>query len=276
MPTATRTLTLAPTSTHTAAPETPTATPNHPETVIALKTPQSQESFRSPDGKWQAKIVVRTCLETPTPNDWGYEELRIRNLETEQETLADFQVIGCGGLGAYGLKGYSWSDDSRFFYYTDARQGVPDGCGYWSQPYLAFDTQANKTIRIGGGAISPDEKLLAAWDKNEIVIWDWNRGEIACTPATFQAIRGPIAWSPGGQSLVFLQGANYCPPGDTYLTRLDAPDFKPSFAEKLDVPDFDKVRWQSQEELRLFTFMRGEEWRYVFATKKLEPLTHTP
>ncbi len=274
--TGTQTPTLAPSATFTATPETPTATPNHPETAIAAKTPQAQESFRSPDGKWQAKIVVRACLETPTPDDRGYEELRLRDLGTGQETLADSQVTSCDGLGAYGLKGYFWSDDSRFFYYTDARQGVPDGCGYWATPYLAFDTHTGKTIRIGGGAISPDENFLAAWDKNEIVIWDWQRGEIARTPVKFQAIRGPIAWSPDGQSIAFLQWTNYCPPGDTFLTRLDAPDFKISFAEKLDTPDFDNVRWQSQDELRLFTFMRGQEWRFVFTTKKLEPLAQTP
>lgn len=187
-------------------------------------------------------------------------------------------------MGAYGLQGFFWSDNSRYFYYTKARQGVPDGCGFWERPYLVFDTQTLQTQWLGGGPLSPDKTPLATWHYTplgvtnstvSILIWDLNRGESARHIVDNDLIEGPIAWAPDGNALVFLETENYCPPGGVFLTRLDAPNFQPTLEEKL-TQEFDNLRWDTPTELRLFTFQRGREWRYVFADKKLKEVPRTP
>ena len=145
------TSTAAPTAANQNSP-----TPNYPATITTSKTPQAPALFRSPDGKWQAQVVVYSCSATPAENEMGYDELRIKNLDTGQEVLADSQIQFCGGLGAYGLEGFFWSKDSRRFYYTDARQGVPDGGGNWARPYLFFDTvSGNRNVVAAGITPTP-------------------------------------------------------------------------------------------------------------------------
>jgi hypothetical protein len=106
--------------------------------VIAGSRPVT-ETFPSPDGQWQAEIAVYGCtatqgIESGEMTEYAYELLRLAPQGTGEWRQVDSQLINCGGLGAYGLGGLCWSPDSRYFYYTDARTGVPDGMGEWSQP----------------------------------------------------------------------------------------------------------------------------------------------
>jgi hypothetical protein len=219
------------------------ATPDLAATAVAVKTPSAQEIFRSPDGKWQVHINVRPCLDTPTENDLGYDELRVTNLETGAEILADEQLIYCGGLGAFGFLGYGWSANSRYFYYTSARQGVPDGGGFWLKPYHYLDTETLQTVTLGGAVRSPDEKLLATSQPDAITLWDWNTGKVAR-----YEFDGPtrmlnsLVWSPDGQSLALLRTASSFPPGDSYLTVLELPALHVVYSEKFPEADFQSMR----------------------------------
>ena len=65
-----------------------------------------------------------------SPN--AYEVLKIAPWTVET------QLLYCGGIGASGLEGKFWSPDSRFFYYTNAREGWPDGGYPGSGPFLAL------------------------------------------------------------------------------------------------------------------------------------------
>lgn len=57
-----------------------------------------------------------------------------------------------------------------------------------------------------------------------ITIWDLDRSEVGRIQGLApNAVNGAIAWSPDGQSLVYLQSTFDCAPdyGTTYVTRLD-------------------------------------------------------
>jgi hypothetical protein len=104
------------------------------------------ETFPSPDGQWQVEIVVYDCVATGEEMEHAYELLRFAPADSDEWRQADSQLINCGGLGAFGLGGLCWSPDSRYFYYTPAREGVPDGAGEWSRPVWQLEA-ATGTIR---------------------------------------------------------------------------------------------------------------------------------
>ena len=72
------------------------------------------------------------------------------------------QLISCGGLGAYGLAGSFWSGTSRFYYFTNAAHGVPDGCGYWLPPLLRLDLTDWSITDLGSGTLSPNRLRMAS------------------------------------------------------------------------------------------------------------------
>lgn len=119
------------------APSTPGATetygptPDIAATLVAQVGAELQSSYSSPDGKWRAEIRTYACTELTQEEEYGLHILRIINTQDGSEREAARQLLNCGGLGAAGLGGWFWSTNSRFFYYTDASTGVPDGCGYW-------------------------------------------------------------------------------------------------------------------------------------------------
>lgn len=266
VPSATTAATLTPELTATPAP---VQEPDYAATVVAAKTPQADDVFRSPDGKWTAQVTVRACRQAPEGEEFGYDELYITNTASAKMTRVDSQLQYCGGLGAVGLKGYFWSPNSRYFYYTDARQGVPDGCGYWERPYWYYDTESGQHALVGMGALAQDKARLAAWRDNAIVIWDFSGGEVARNPVeNSDLVRGPIAWASDGTALVYLQTSGQCLTGETTLTRLDGPDWKASARVKLAPPNIDGVVWESKSQVRL---MQGDShaWIYDFSDKTL-------
>lgn len=267
---ATGTPTIRRVLTSTREPTVPT--PDYAATVLPLKTPQMLQVMDSPDGEWQARITVRACLAPLVAYDVGADVLYIKNMKTGEERIADEQVLWCDGVGAGGLKGLFWSENSRYFYYTRARMGVPDGCGYWKPPYSVYDTVANETRVLGSGELSPDNTLLAAWGRNELVIWNLNEGEVARNQIVFQALPGAIAWSPNGKSIAVLQTDRGCLSTESFLTRFDAPDFKPTFSKEFDGFDLGGVVWESATELRLVNSQNNQKWRYSFVSGMLEPI----
>jgi hypothetical protein len=273
----TPTATLKPTASATATPtritETPAVTPNIAATVVAIQQPRLYGSYPSPDSKWRAEVVIYECVKTGGVDENAYEQLKLVQATSRDERLADDQLQYCGGLGAFGLAGLFWSPSSRYFYYTNAREGVPDGCGYWERPTIRLDVTSLNKEYLGAGPRSPEGGKIATWQGQELVVWDINEGEIARAPAVVSdAETGPIAWSPDSRALIYVQFASYCPlSGKSHVVRLDLPELKQTLLLESEKPTFGSVSWNVPDELELFD-ENGKQWRYGFATQQLKPV----
>lgn len=263
------TATFTPRPTATAIP-TIAATPDIAATVIAISEPRIYSSHLSPDGKWRAEVVIYDCVAVGGVDENAYEQLRLIQVDSGVEKIADSQLQYCGGLGAFGLAGLFWSANSRYFYYTNAREGVPDGCGYWERPIIRLDVSNLELKHLGGGSRSPDGTKLATWWGQELVIWDINEGEIARISAmALDAETGAIAWAPDSQALVYVQFASYCPlSGKSYVVRFDLPALEQTLLLESESPTFGNATWAALNELTL-SDENGKEWRYHFTTQEL-------
>jgi len=274
-----------PKATRTASPQpatpAPTPTPDALGTVVASQQP-SVESHPSPDGRWIAEILVYDCVQVSEEQENAYQELRLTEVETGEPVTVDSQFLFCGGLGASGLGGRFWSADSRFFYYTNARTGVPDGCGYFTSPYLRVDTQDFSAEYLGMGSVSPDERKLAVWwegdsevrQNGRLAIWDI-QGEllgIAVLPPPI-VLAGPIAWSPDSRSVAFLTSEGSCPLGLTALGRMQLDMMIPVVILQSADPSFGELSWDAPSLVTL-TDEQGGSWTYNFASREL--LAETP
>jgi len=274
-------------ATQTPAPK-PTVTKTSTPDDVATVQPTVLANYPSPDGKWRVDIIRHDCINYSYPDYMGiiaYEQLKIVNLNNGTEKIVEDQLLNCDGVGAFGFDGLYWSPSNRYFYYSDWREGSPDGgCGnYFALPIYRLDTVTQEIITIGGSHISPDQTKLAFWRKNEIVIWDLDQGEVARVRGLASNIfNGEIAWSPDGQSLVYLQSTFDCAPdyGTTYVTRLDLAKMSQTLLLKFQPPGFGGVSWDGPE---LITLIDGEGklWTYDLITKEtlllgIAALTPTP
>jgi len=270
-PTAASSRTSTPTRTPIPSPTTDLAA-----TVVAAQEPSKYASYLSPDGKWRMDILIYNCVSVDEGGDENaLEQLLLVNLVNGDERVADEQLQFCGGLGAYGFEGRYWSPNSNYFYYTTARQGVPDGCGYWEPPLSRFDIANQQTEFLGMGTRSPDGALIATWDSAEqaLVIRDINGGEIARFPAYANNEQlGPISWSPERQSLTYLQVNSWCPlAGKSYLVEADLLSSTQTILLESEKPTFGMVEWADSDELKLYD-ESGKEWRYDLLTNELTPV----
>ena len=127
---------------------------------------------------------------------------------------------------------------------------------------------------VGGGHASPDKTKLAMWQKNEIVIWDLDQGEVARVQGLERVrFNGEISWSPDGQSLVYLQTEWDCAPdyGKTYLTRLNLSDMSQELLFEHDAPGFGRVSWDTMNQLTLRDG-NNNEWTYNLVSKELKSI----
>jgi len=274
-PSATLSPSPTPVKTATLTPEIPTQTPVIEETIMAAQVPIISNALLSPDRQWRAEVMRFDCIPLADLGEYALERLMLVQ-EGGGDKIADEQLLSCGGLGAFGLEPLFWSPDSRFLYYTDAREGLPDGgCGYWERPVLRLDITdiTNwKVENLGGGPLSPDGSMLATWQGMELVVWDIDNGEIGRAPASTPDLSvGPIAWSPDSQSLVYIQYAPNCLPvsGKSYLVRLDLPELSADILLESEAPSFGGVKWETPGGLRLFD-EKGMEWGYDFITGELQ------
>jgi hypothetical protein len=244
--------------------------------VIATVQPTVLASYPSSDGKWRADIIRYDCVNYTYPDYIGsiaYEQLKIVNLSDGTEKIVEDMLLNCDGLGAFGFDGLYWSPSNRFFYYSDWREGSPDGgCGnYLALPIYRFDTLTQEIITLSGSHISPDQTKLAIWQDDEIIIWDLDQGEVArikgLAPNTHS---GEISWSPDGQSLIYLQSTLDCAPdyGTTYVIRLDLAERSQSLLFKFDSPGFGGISWETPDEITL-TDGEGKLWVYDLRTGEI-------
>lgn len=269
------------------ATETPTSTPDINATVTAIinavmtiSAPRLLASYSSPDNQWRVEIIIYDCvhIEGLDPGFFAdihaYEQLKLVDVRSGATQVLDNQYQSCGGLGAFGLEGRFWSSNSQYFYYTDAREGVPDGlCGYWERSFLRLDITNRSTEFLGMGTLSPDRTKLATWQNSDLVVWSLDEGQMARSPALAPAAtQGPIIWSPDGEALIYLQTDDNCFPfGKSYVVRLDLPELKPELLIGSTDPTFTSVTWDAPSQIKL-SDKDGKVWNYDFVTKDLQPV----
>jgi hypothetical protein len=225
--------------------------------IMAIQEPRLYQTYPSPDSKWQAKVIIYDCIKADgLEAEIAYEQLNLIQAANGEARTVDSQLRFCQGLGAFGLIGRFWSPNSRFFYYSDAREGGPDGgCAYWEPPLFRLDTTLMSKETLGMGSLSPDGKKLATWQGQELVISDIDTGESGRIPAiATDANIGPIAWSPDSQAFVYLQNTSICPSSSdkSYVTRVDLPEFKQTLLLESQTPIYVGVKWDTPGGLRLF------------------------
>ncbi|MDQ3006065.1 MAG: hypothetical protein M3R47_11890 [Chloroflexota bacterium] len=245
-------------------------------TIISTVQPVVLANYPSPDGKWRSEVIRYDCINyayLDYTESIAYEQLKLIDLTDGTEQIIEDQLQNCDGIGGGGLKGLFWSPNNRYFYYTDWREGNPESCGNYAVPLIyRFDTPTQENLTIGGGHISPDQLKLAMWQRNEIVIWDLDQGEVGRVQSlTRVRFNGEISWSPDGQSIVYLQTEWDCAPdyGKTYLTRLDLSDMSQELLFEHDSPGFGSVSWDTANQITLLDGMRNS-WTYNLVTKELK------
>jgi hypothetical protein len=251
------------------APET-AATPDLAATVIALAKPTVLGTFPSPDGAVAAEVTVYDCVTTETGEVLAYDTLELVDRGGDR-TLAASQLQYCGGLGGHGLQGLSWSPNSRYFYFTDARTGVPDGgCGPWPGSMARVDVADQSVEHLGGAILSPDGVSIASWIADDLVLWSIDGAETDRIPAAIPgAAHGPIAWAPDGRALAYVLTTESCPPwGMTtvVLHRLDQAASR--ILVESDSPSFIQAEWPEAGSLRLLD-AAGLTWNYDLTTDRL-------
>jgi hypothetical protein len=244
--------------------------PDPVATITAAGAPRVLTPLASHDGRWQAEVAAYPCTPVGDDGDLAYEQLTLIQLASGRKTVVATQTIACGGLGAFGLAGLFWSADSRYFYFTAGREGVPDGCGNWQPPITRLDVANFATTELGGGALSPSRTRLATWEGRSLAIWDMEHGDaLRVTAAQNDLPIGPVAWSPDGQALVYIQVASHCPlMGVSVLVRLDLPRATQTVLLESATPTFGSVAWDDPDSLTL-TDAAGAAWRFDLATGEL-------
>lgn len=261
---------------------TPSPTPDFTATasVKALMTtvqPKVLETYSSPDEIWKVEIVRYDCINYTYEDYHGtiaYEQIKILSLSTGSEKVIAGQLQACDGIGTYGFGGLYWSPNSRYFYYTDSREGYPETCGnYVALPIYRLDTGIQEAAIIGGGPLSPDGTKIAMWQDHEIIIWDLDDGEVGRTSGLVSSVlNGQISWSPSGQSVAYLQTTWDCAPdyGKTYVTLLTLPNLSQRLLLEYDSPGFGWLSWDTTDRISLKDGM-GNMWVYDLVGKELSP-----
>ena len=233
----------------------------------------------SPDGQWRVALAQTGCVPTAAETEHTYETVHLLSGDGTDTTLVESQLINCGGLGAYGFEAFFWSPNSRYFYYTTARTGVPDGCGPWVRPVRRLDTADATTVNLGSGWPSPDGAYLATWLKQELVLWDLDGEELGRLPAAAdQTALAALSWSPDSRALVYLQAPSPCvpqTPATSSVVQVTAPDAHQTLLLETQTPLFSDLAWTSPATVQLID-TDGGHWLLDVTTRMLTIATPTP
>lgn len=175
--------------------------------VMAASQPQIIQTYPAPDGAQRAEVTVYPCVNIGD-HEAAYERLDLIDNPSGEARLVAQQVINCGGLGAFGLWVRRWSEDGAYLYYTDAREGSPDGMvGSWVPPLWRVRMADLQVEPLGPAQFSPDGTLLAAWDQAQVrvlpVAADGNAASFALLPADLQLAQ--VTWLPDSKGLLYIQ-----------------------------------------------------------------------
>jgi hypothetical protein len=243
------------------------------ESVVAVQQPEVH-SYSSPDGNWRAEIYRYGCVLVPGQVDQNaYEQLNIVRVSDGFEFQAADQLQNCGGVGAAGLGGLFWSPNSRYFYFTATRSGVPDGCccNLWVPDMSRVDVAEGIVESTPGfGRRLPDGQTVLIPGTDAFILWDLDEGERSRTsfavPGTLLA---SFSLSPQDDALVYLLTEDcWYSPGNSYLVLMDIPRLEQKPLLESGDPTFGSVNWETHDQLTLWDG-EARQWVYEISTGNL-------
>ena|GEM_PF-2317480 len=214
--------------------------------------PRTFQSMQSPDGAHLAEITILDCVQVLPPSEMAnsYEVLTIDGQFVED------QFLYCGGLGAAGLGGLFWSENSRFFYYTDAREGVPDGGGPWIRPISRYDTGTGEHEMLWMPVFSADGRRVAGGQGASLVVWDFEAGDLARFDfaGSERSWVNAAAWSPDERSIAFA--VQDCPAGgcDAILVSADLETMQMTELARLPNTQVNEMTWPEPDTILYFDY----------------------
>lgn len=186
--------------------------------IIASSEPEIIQSF--PLEGFTATVIRYACVEAGG-QEMAYERLDITNTSTNESHRVAEQFIVCGGLGAYGLSILRAAPNGEFLFYTDAREGSPDGLtNGWARPIWRVNPANFQVDSIGQAKFSVTGEWLAAWDQTQITVMSVDATDLTesthfpLMPAGLQLIE--VIWLPDNTGLIYIQAD--APIGSTRTT----------------------------------------------------------
>ncbi len=252
--------------------ENQTVEPDIAATLAALGPVKLFQHNLSPDGSIDIRIERIECQSLGELDVYSLEQLVLVETDTKKSERIYSQLISCGGLGEYGLKGLFWSENSRYFYFTNARQGYPDGCCqfYYRKPILRFDSKSGTVAILGMGDRPSEKDLLATWSSGDITIWDIEKGSEVHYPRLDNQLGiASMVWSPDGCVLAYLQVDSLITPNISRLSLIDTNKGAQTEISAEDFPVFIDLVWPKNDDLILNT-PDGQLWSYSLSTDILK------
>jgi hypothetical protein len=258
------------------ASDSPTSTPTTLEIVIRGRQPAVKDESISPDQRWRSQVLRYECIFINPNEEMAYELLRLSDMADRTVKVIADQLQACGGLGAAGLEVITWSRNSRFLYFTDAAEGVPDGAGFWERSMIAYDLETGEREDIGIGKLAPDKPVVAFWQllreqgEYDLLLWDLEQGEAGrFSPVETGWYRGPIAWSPDGSQLVFIETDKQFPPyGESLVALVLVETGEVRTLLSSSDPVIIQVEWAEPDQLTL-TDSSTKIWKYEISIGEL-------
>lgn len=180
------------------------------DAVVAASQPNIIET--STQGDYTASVTVYPCTAIDG-QEMSYERLDITDNTTNETHLIADQLIYCGGLGGFGLSIGRWmpsadgEGEARFLYYTDAREGEPDGAVLgWERPLWRVNLADFQVESLNQAKFSLTAQELVAWDQNQIrVVSAYNdeSTDFPLMPAGLQMVE--VTWLPLNSGVIYIQ-----------------------------------------------------------------------
>lgn len=192
-------------------------------TLVATTEPQLLQSLESPDGSLRAEVTIYPCTDIGGQQT-SYERLDLVDNSTGETQVVAEQTINCEGLGAFGLWVRQWSQNSEYLYYTDAREGWPDGLAVaWVPPISRVRIADVQVEYLGQAAFSSNLEWIATWDAEEVRVISTETDETEAferTPSELQIM--DVIWLPGSSGLLYIQAdAPIDPVSRSTVTHID-------------------------------------------------------
>jgi hypothetical protein len=242
-------------------------TPNVIATLVAKEKGKIIEQHLSPDGQWQINVTTYPCR-TVKDSEIKIEQMELIEVTSKTTFVIQTQTLICEeGLGAVGLGGLFWSPDSQIFYYTDARVGVPDGCGgyCWNRPLLALyinDVTTQSLAKIW--SYSEEAKQIAIGQKEQVVLQNLEGEIIQRIPLhPPDAKICQILWEPDGENIVYLQTSNPFVPGLFTLVNVDQDSHKSTVLLALENATFISANWKIPTLINVSGIQNGKHQQWT-------------
>lgn len=190
--------------------------------IVAAAEPTIIQQIESPDGSQRAVVTIYPCVNIGE-EEASYERLDLINDRTDETHLIAEQVINCQGVGAFGLWVRTWSANGEFLYYTDAREGVPDGmAGSWVPPLWRVQLADLQVDRLGPAQFSPNGLWIATWSPTQISIMSvdsTDQTDFGSVLTDVQIVE--IVWLPDNSGLLYIQAHTPYASSRSVVTHID-------------------------------------------------------